>query len=256
MLTVGLIGYGAIGRYVAAALPEIGARLDCVISRSGEADADAPVFTTFDAQRPDVMVDCAGHGGLRQHGAAVLRAGVPLITVSLGALADASLFDVLRAAAESGGSRLHLCSGAIGGLDALSAARCGQLHSVRYTGRKPSAGWRGSVAEQVLDLDALGTQAATHFTGSAREAALAYPKNANVAAAVALAGLGFDATEVVLIADPAAQHNGHEIHACGDFGEMQFSISGATLPGAPRTSALAAMSVVRRIADLNATVRF
>jgi aspartate dehydrogenase len=117
---------------------------------------------------------------------------------------------------------------------------------VRYTGIKPPGGWGGSPAEDALNLATL-TAPAVHFTGSARAAALAYPKNANVAAATALAGIGFDATEVQLIADPAATQNTHRIEARGAFGSFDFTISGNALTDNPKSSALAAMSAVRAV---------
>ena len=166
--------------------------------------------------------------------------------MSSGALADADLYARLAAAATRGGSHLRLVSGAIGALDALSAAGVGSLQQVTYRGRKPPRGWRGSPAESRLDLDALN-EATVHFSGSARTAALEYPKNANVAASVALAGIGFDKTVVELIADPAATRNVHEIVAEGDFGRFEFRIEGASLPDNPRSSAITAMSVVREI---------
>ena len=137
-------------------------------------------------------------------------------------------------------------SGAIGGLDALSAGSVGTLSQVTYRGRKPPQGWRGSPAQAKLDLDAL-SEPAVHFSGSARVAALEYPKNANVAASVALAGIGFDKTQVELIADPGIARNMHEVVAEGDFGRLEFRIEGDSLPDNPRSSAITAMSVVREI---------
>lgn len=251
MHSTGIIGYGAIARYVAAALAQDGATL-CVLARPGRRAAAEAAISGAHAvddvaalmERADLVVDCAGHAGLAAHGPDLLRGGVQLITLSIGALADEALLHALRHAAGAGGGRLHLASGAIGALDALSAAAIGGLSHVRYSGVKPPAGWAGSPAADVLDLGGLHT-ATAHFTGTARDAALRYPKNANVAAAVALAGLGFDATEVQLIADPAATGNTHRIEARGAFGQLDFTITGTALPDNPKSSALAAMSAVR-----------
>ena len=176
-----------------------------------------------------------------------------MITVSLVALADKRVAERLEEAAKSGGATLHLASGAIGALDCLKAAAVGELTSVTYVGRKPPKGWVGSPAADKMALDKLQT-AQTHFDGSARVAALEYPKNANVAAAVALAGLGLDATKVRLIADPAITQNIHEIEASGAFGQFRFQISGNSLPDNPRSSALAAMSVLAKLDQLSAPV--
>ncbi|MGR3502380.1 aspartate dehydrogenase [Pseudaestuariivita sp.] len=251
-----LIGKGAIARHVTAAAEARGWRIAAVLVRADTAEL-APGWVTEVADLPpaDVVVDCAGHSALRGYGAAILRGGTALVTVSLGALADDALYTDLKAAAEAGGTQLHLASGAIGALDALRAARTGKLDRVQYIGRKPPQGWKGSPAEERLDLDALGDTPATHFEGTARDAALAYPKNANVAAAVALSGVGFDATQVTLIADPTRTANIHEIHASGDFGTLSFQVAGNALPDAPRSSALAAMSVVARLEALAAPVQ-
>ncbi|PWJ16967.1 aspartate dehydrogenase [Jannaschia seohaensis] len=241
-MTIGIIGEGAIGRYVRAHLEGV----TVALVRPGREGPGR--VASVDALPGDLrlMLDCAGHQALAQFGPEILARGIDLVTVSLGALADDALHGRLREAARTGGARLHLASGAIGALDALAAARVGGLDAVTYAGRKPPAGWRGSAAEPVLGLDAL-TAPAAHFEGTAREAALRYPKNANVAAAVALAGAGFDATRVRLIADPDAPGNVHEIEARGAFGRFSFRIEGRALPDNPRSAALAAMSVVAAV---------
>lgn len=250
-MKLAVIGAGSIGAWVIAALAREGLGPAAVIVR-GTAPAGVQAVRSVAALPEGVthVVDCAGHSGLAAHGPEALAAGIDVITLSLGALADEGLARDLTQAAAAGGARLHLASGAIGALDVLRAGAAGGLDAVRYTGRKPPMGWAGSPAEAVLDLTAL-TAPAIHFEGSARQAALAYPKNANVAAAVALAGLGFDGTQARLVADPGARGNMHEVEAEGAFGSFRFEITGAALPGNPRSSALAAMSVlaeVRRIA--------
>lgn len=254
MPSVVLIGYGAVASYLARALACVNIDLEGIIVRPGREQAaqkacgSVPMAHRFAdlAGHHDLVVDCAGHNGLRCHGAEILAAGASLITVATGALADDGLYRDLQQAAEAGNSRLHLASGAIGALDALSAASVGRLERVTYTGRKPPAGWMGSPAQDVLDLQNL-TQAAEHFNGTARDCALAYPRNANVAASVALAGLGFDATTARLIADPALEQNLHEIEASGDFGTFNFTIAGHGMPDNPKSSALTAMSVLRAV---------
>ena len=246
-MKIGIIGVGAIGCYVGAYLqaphvllvrPE---RLDSINDGTLRvADvADLPADT-------ELMIDCAGHAALEEHGPGILESGIGLITLSLGALADQVLYGRLLAAARQGRTRLYLASGAIGALDCLRAAQVGGLSEITYTGRKPPIGWRGSIAEERIDLATL-TEPITHFEGDARQAAIQYPKNANVAAAVALAGAGFAATRVRLIADPGITVNRHEVQATGAFGEFSFSIAGRALPDNPRSSALAAMSVVAEL---------
>ncbi|MDJ0652976.1 MAG: aspartate dehydrogenase [Xanthomonadales bacterium] len=257
-MKIGIIGLGAIGRYVRQQILTEGHEVGAVLVRPQRMASREPGWIESADDLPgDIhhIVDCAGHQALKQHGPKILERGIELITVSIGALADSEVMQRLQQAAEKGGARLHLASGAIGALDCLQAARVGRLASVTYIGRKPPAGWKGSPAQERLDLDELD-QAAVHFEGSARVAAMDYPKNANVAAAVALAGLGFDETRVQLIADPGISENIHEVHAEGDFGRFDFEIRGRSLPDNPRSSALAAMSVISRLQQSIQSVGF
>jgi aspartate dehydrogenase len=257
-MKIAIIGHGAIAEYVRAQLPKYDIHEVTQIVRPGkEARGDIPRVSNLGdlKEKPELIVDCAGHAALAAHGPVALELGIDVLTVSLGALADAGLDSKLRAAAIKGCARLHLTSGAIGGLDALRAASTGAIDTVIYTGRKPPSGWQGSPADGVIDLQNIEAPIA-HFTGTARQAALQYPKNANVAAAVALAGIGFDLTEVSLVADPTISTNIHEICAAGAFGDFRFTISGNNLPDNPRSSALAAMSVVADLAERQKPIGF
>lgn len=263
-MKIGIIGEGAIGSYVRDHIRERGHVVRAILLRPErlqhrEAKRDGADYVAAVDDLPDDiehMIDCAGHSALQSYGSEILRRGFDLTTVSIGALADDSLYQSLEKSAIEGDSRLHLASGAIGALDCLQAAHIGRLRSVTYVGRKPPKGWKGSPAETRLDLDNMASGAAVHFAGTARNAATEYPKNANVAAAVALAGLGFDDTQVKLIADPGIDENIHEIQAAGDFGRFSFEIRGHSLPDNPRSSALAAMSVVSKLDQETRHIRF
>lgn len=250
-IDVALIGLGAIGRSIFERMQGHGrVRITQVVvsERSLEASRQwlagrAQALTELPADCT-LALECAGHTALRQHVLPALERGTECAVLSVGALSEVGLPEQLAEAAERGRTQVHLLSGAIGGIDAIAAARIGGLDSVTYIGRKPPAGWRGSPAEQQLDLDAL-KEATTFLETSAREAARLYPKNANVAATVSLAGLGLDATRVRLVADPGISDNIHEIELRGAFGEMRVSMRGKPLPDNPKTSALTVLSALR-----------
>ena len=262
---IALIGYGAIGRAVHRLLQahadtpaEVVAVLvghpDRLVAERPEMApllvADLPALL---ARRPGLVVECAGHQAVDAHGAAVLQAGVDLLVSSIGSLAEPAREQALRQAATAAGRQLLLPAGAIGGIDWLAAARSTGLARVVYRSRKPPAAWVGSEAEAACDLATL-TAPFTFFRGSAREAALRFPRNANVAATVALAGNGFEATEVEMVADPGAPGNVHEIEAESAGGSLSLRIVGQPDPLNPRTSMMTAHSVARAVINRGAAL--
>lgn len=246
-----LIGLGAIGSAVFERMAShTGVRISHVVvsERQFEAaqqrvGARAQVVTQVPACATTVL-ECAGHGALAQHVLPALAQGKECAILSIGALADDGMCQRLEAAAKQGGTRVHLLAGAIGGIEAISAARLAGLDEVIYTGRKPPIGWKNTPAEALVNLDAL-QQPTTILEATAREAARFYPKNANVAATVAIAGLGLDQTRVRLIADPNVKENVHEVEVRGAFGEMRLTMRGKPLADNPKTSTLTVMSALR-----------
>lgn len=259
---LGLIGYGNIGETLMSflAAPDAPAvERVTVLVRPGRGEAtravlaghraDVAVVESVDAliaAVPDLVVEAAGHSGVTAHVPACLKAGIDVVVVSVGALADEALAVKLEASARKGGARVILPAGAVGGIDLVSALSAAGKLTLTYRGTKPPKAWTGTPAEETLDLAGL-TEAATFFTGTAREAASAYPKNANVAATLALAGPGLDATRVELVADPAAPGNLHGFELASPAARVRVEIENLPSEGNVKTSVSTIYSVLREI---------
>jgi aspartate dehydrogenase len=255
-----LIGMGALGRHVASALRMESSRVRLSIlvrpqyvaavrARAGEvAPGELEVVSSIEKLRefPELAIECAGHSAVADFGEACLTSGMDFLVTSVGALTDIGLLQRLERASRTHMGKLMIPAGAIAGVDALAAARHGGLERVRYTSRKLPEAWKGTFAETLIDLDSIRGPV-EFYSGNAGEAARLFPQNANVAATIALAGLGFQHTECSLNADPAAPGNVHLIEAEGAFGRLRVEVEGVPLPENPKTSTLAALSVLRTI---------
>ncbi|RMH49115.1 MAG: aspartate dehydrogenase [Alphaproteobacteria bacterium] len=259
---LGIIGFGAIARGVLDGLGAADAPAPGQITllvRPGRAAQAAAALAghraairvveetgALVAARPDLVAECAGHGAVADHVPPLLRAGIDCIVVSVGALADDALRAGLGEAARAGGARVILPAGAVGGIDILAAVAAAGDARVTYRGTKPPRAWAGTAAERAVALDRL-TGPTVFFTGTAREAARDYPKNANVAATIALAGAGLDATRVELVADPGAAGNSHVFELHSPVARCRVEIENVAAPGNPRTSMATILSVLREI---------
>ncbi len=252
---IALIGYGAIARAVCDGLKsedDVAVR-HVVVRPESRATVEAALPQGIDAicglealdEDTDLVLECAGHAAVRAFGTDCLARGIDFGLVSVGALADTKTHDALFAAAHAARRKLVIVPGAIGGIDALAAA-AESLSEVHYTASKPPLSWAGSPAEETHRLERI-SEPTVLFEGTAREAALSFPKNANVVATVALAGIGFDATTVTLMADPAATGNSHYVRATGALCELDYRTQGKALAANPKTSALTALSVLRSL---------
>ncbi len=259
-IRVGVIGYGTACRDLCDTLDSgglPGCELVSVLVRSPDKYADSPVAARlaadseqFLASRPDVVVEGAGHAAVKQVGPAALAAGADLVLSSVGALGDASLYEELRELAVRHGRRIYLASCAIAGLDRIAAASEDGLETVRLTTRKPVKAWRGTYAEEKVDLDTV-TEPVTVFRGSARDSSRLFPESVNVSAALSLAGIGFDRTEVEVVVDPTIERNYHEVFAAGKFGQMTLQVQNTPSPNNPKTGYIVAMSLRKVLRGLS-----
>jgi aspartate dehydrogenase len=261
---IALIGYGAIGRELARQLPSKASagRIVGVLARPDsrsreQAQQDGlSVAASLDeliGLRPDRVVECAGREAVAGYAVRLVEAGQPVIVASSGALIDDELRGRIARASMDHGGYVLVPAGAIGGLDALAAMARAGLETVTYRGRKPPDAWRGTAAETMCDLGA--GLPLVFFEGSARQAAMLFPRNANVVASVGLAGVGLDDTRAQLVSDPAATANRHEIEAQGRAGTMRFTIVAAVFPDHPRTSIITTYSLLDAALNLTAPIR-
>jgi aspartate dehydrogenase len=269
-MRIGIIGGGVIARLVLEHIRD-GALGDmqvvAIAGRSarskGKALADAfgvPFVVGLDALAaagPEVVVEAASHEAVREYAEALLARGVSFVALSCGALCDDALRDRLERAAAQNRALLYVPSGGIGGLDALKAACLAGAEEVSIAVTKPPAAWKGIpyVDKLGLDLDRLAA-ATVLFEGSARDGVPHFPANVNIAAALSMAGIGFDRTRLKVVADPALKFNTHFIVIRGRTGRIDIKFESVAMPENPKTSMLACFSALAAIRELGRSTRY
>jgi aspartate dehydrogenase len=251
-MRVAVVGLGAIGRKVVEALDRgiDGSALAAISVQNFEKHRDflaklskAPVVLSIDelSEVADIVVECAPSALLRSIVAPFVTNGKTAIVLSAGALLENE--DLIQAAKENGG-RIVVPSGALIGLDAVTSAAEGTIHSVRMITRKPVRGLLGApyIADNNIDIENI-TEPLKVFDGTAREAAKGFPANLNVAVALSLAGIGPDRTMLEIWADPALTRNTHRIEVDSD--SASFSMAIENIPSEnPKTGRITALSVI------------
>lgn len=259
-IRVAIAGLGTVGRMLArklnAGLP--GLRLACAAAgdhAKAQAFLDAekiacPIVPLNEfPTHADLAVECAPAALIEDICRPMLEAGKSVMVLSCGALLPRP--ELLELAKAKGG-RILVPTGALVGLDAVQAAAEGEISSVRMTTRKPPAGLKGApyLEKNAISVDGL-TEAKRVFSGSAREAAAGFPANVNVAAALSLAGIGPDRTQIDIWADPGVTRNCHEIEVESDSARFRMSIENVPSEN-PKTGKIVALSVLAALRKLGA----
>ncbi|MGI9419172.1 MAG: aspartate dehydrogenase [Geminicoccaceae bacterium] len=263
-LAVGIGGFGAIGREIAARLDRgaPGLRLSAVSARDlAKAEANMAAFETKVpvlklselADHADIVVECAPAAVFREVAEPALRKGRTFLPLSVGALL---LHDDLVGIAEGSGGRIVVPTGALLGLDAVRAAAEGEIESVTMVTRKPPGGLAGAphLEKHGIDVSAL-TAPLKVFDGSAREGAKGFPANVNVAAALSLAGIGPDRTRLEIWADPGVTRNTHHITVEADSARFEMTIENVPSGVNARTGKITALSALSALKGLTSTLK-
>jgi aspartate dehydrogenase len=260
---IAIAGLGAIGKAVARRLTDGLPGLHLAAIATGNADRardwlkeqniDCPVVELDEFPKlADLAVECAPASLLEKICRPMLEAGKQVVVLSAGALLPRP--ELLELAKASGGA-IIVPTGALLGLDAVTAAAEGQIRSVRMITRKPP---RGLVGAPYLEANGISVEGLNGpklvFSGTARDGAAGFPANVNVAAALSLAGIGPDRTMMEIWADPTVDRNCHTIEVDSD--SARFTLAIENIPSEnPKTGRITALSVLAALRKLHAPLQ-
>ena len=260
MKKVGLLGCGAIGTQIALAIDsgKIPAILTHIYDESKDASSilvekltNKPVISEnphlLSSNPIDIVVEAASQDAVKDIALSVLQNKKDLMIMSVGALLDESVYEILSDACKDFKKTIYLPSGAIAGLDGIKSVQ-NELESLSITTTKHPRSLKGAkfFENSDIDLDSLNSKTII-FQGNAKEAVSLFPANINVAALLSLTGIGSEKTKVKIIADPNTDKNTHHIEAFGSFGKMTFTIENYPDPNNPKTSRLAILSAIETL---------
>ena len=254
---VGLLGCGAIGTQIALAIDsgKIPAELthiydfdqaksEALFARLGKKPIIVENPHLVSSNDVSLVVEAASQDAVKNHALSILQNRKDLMIMSVGALLDESVFEILFDACKEFGKKIYLPSGAIAGLDSIKSVK-DELELVTLVTTKSPKALAGAKFFDTHKIDLAGIkEKTTIFEGMAKEAVTQFPANINVAALLSLAGLGSTKTMVRIVADPNTDRNTHQIEARGKFGKISILVENVPDPSNPKTSRLAILSAI------------
>ncbi len=263
MLKIGIIGCGTIATLIAKATvskkitPKIVAVYDKNTHKSKKLAnlVNAEVCHSVDElvnKDLDMVVECASVKAVDEIASKALTNGKDVIIMSVGAFADKNLFLKLYNLAKETNRKIYIPSGAIAGVDAIKSASLGDIKEVSLITTKPVHGLKDALKNLGMDITKI-SKPTTVFEGDVFEAINEFPQNINVSVVLSLASK--IPAKVKIVADPSATSNKHEIYVKGSIGSIRTIVENNPCKDNPKTSALAAYSVIRLINDISEPVR-
>jgi len=254
---IGLLGCGAIGTQIALAIDsgKISAKLthifdtdknhsELLVSKLKHKPEIVDNVHLLSSNDVDLVVEAASQKAVNDNALSIIQNRKNLLIMSVGALLDESVFEIISNACKEFHKTVFLPSGAIAGLDAIKSVR-DELESVTLVTTKHPNSLKGAKFFETsqIKIESI-TQVTTIFDGNAKDAVELFPKNINVSALLSLVGLGSDKTFVKIIADPGTDKNTHQIIAKGKFGEIKIDVENVPDSNNPKTSRLAILSAI------------
>ena len=252
---VGIAGVGAIGSAVARALVKGIAGYELVAAADIKPSAEFAIpymsFTEL-AECCDLIVEALPPSVVPALTQEVFKADKDLIMISSCALL---MFPGIMEQHRSSKSRIIVPSGALAGLDGVSSLAQLGIKSAKIASTKAPKNYGGApfITAQNIDLSTIKTRQLL-FKGNAYEASKNFPANVNVAATLSLAGIGGERTEVEIWADPDSVGNCHEIEVVGEYSTIRARVENMPDPANPKSSMLAAQSIVSLLKNLSETI--
>lgn len=254
-MRITIVGCGSIGSKLAKAADEMAEvkriyLMDMDMERAEKLAAEVKkAIVVEDVEEElyhcDLVIEAASQGAAKEIIPKVVSRGVDIMTMSVGALVDDDFRASVVEKAKTAEASIFIPSGAVCGTDGLRSSAVGHLDEVELITTKGSKSLEGvqHILDMGIDVDSV-KEPVVVFSGSARDAVREFPRNINVAATVALLGVGFDRTKVTIVLDPSIHSNSHELRIKGEFGEMTCHTYNVPSPDNPKTSYLAAMSAI------------
>ncbi|CAB3289346.1 putative L-aspartate dehydrogenase [Methanocaldococcus lauensis] len=264
MYKIGIVGCGVIGSFISKKVVDgtiKNAKIIAVYDRNLEKSkklselTGAKICKSIDElvnEDLDLVVECASVKAVEEVATKSLINNKDVLIMSVGALVDKDLFLKLKNLAKKIGRKIYIPSGAIGGLDAIKALRLGEIYKVVLKTVKPIKALEDSLKNLGYDISSIKNSIVV-FEGDVFEAIKKFPMNINVS--VTLSIVSEYPAKVVIVADPNAKLNRHEILVESSIGKLKVCVENVPFEENPKTSALAAYSAVRLIRDLSESVK-